>query len=79
MGRCIASVGKLCVSPSAFLAALLRILSIVESLLSVKMPSWVAWYLDFKSWSMTSCFLLGDSRLFVSTRASFFDFGGYVF
>ena len=39
---CIASAGKLGVSPSAFLAILLRILSIVSSCLSVKMPRWVA-------------------------------------
>ena len=41
-GRCIAYVGKLGVSPSAFLAALLSILSIVESCVSVKIPRWVA-------------------------------------
>jgi hypothetical protein len=45
----IASVRKLGISPRAFLAALLRILSIVSSYLSVKMPRWVAWYLDLSS------------------------------
>ena len=38
VGLCIASVGKLGVSPSAFLAALLRILSTCSKFLSVKMP-----------------------------------------
>ncbi len=38
VGLCIAFVGKLRVSPSAFLAALFRILSICSSCLSVKMP-----------------------------------------
>ena len=42
VGLCIASVGKLGVKPSAFLAALLRILSTCSSCLSVKMPRWVA-------------------------------------
>ena len=42
VGLCIASVGKLGVSPNAFLAALFRILSIVSSCLSVKMPRCVA-------------------------------------
>ena len=71
VGRCIASVGKLRIRPNAFLVALLSILSIVESYVSVKIPRWVAWYLDLSNWSMTSCFLLGDSRLLASTRASF--------
>ena len=70
-GRCIDSVGKLGIRPMAFLAALLSILSIVESCVSVKITRWVAWYLDLSNWSMTSCFLLGDSRLLVSIRASF--------
>ena len=39
VGLCIASVGKLGISPSAFLAALFSILSTVSSCLSVKMPS----------------------------------------
>jgi hypothetical protein len=43
-GLWIPSVGMLGTSPSAFLAALLRILSIVSSCLSVKMPKWVALY-----------------------------------
>ena len=30
----------------------------------------VAWYLDLRSWSITSCFLFGESHLFASTRAS---------
>ena len=42
VGRCIASVGKLGVRPNAFLAALLSILSIVESCVSVNIPRWVA-------------------------------------
>ena len=42
LGLCIASVGKLGISPSAFLAALLRILSTCSSCLSVKMLRWVA-------------------------------------
>ena len=71
VGRCIASVGKLGIRPSAFLAALLSILSIAVSCMFVKIPRWVAWYLDLSSWSMTSCFLLGDSLLLVSTRARF--------
>ncbi len=71
VGLCIASAGKLGVRPSAFLAALLSILSIVESCVSVKIPRWVAWYLDLSIWSMTSCFRLGDSLLLVSTRARF--------
>ena len=71
VGRCIASVGKLGVRPIACVAALLSILSIVFSCESVKIPRWVAWYLDLSSWSMTNCFLLGDSRHLVSTRASF--------
>ncbi len=70
MGRCIAFVGKMGVRPNAFLAPLSSILSIVESCVSVKIPTWVAWYLDLSNWSMTNCFLLGDSRLLVSTRAS---------
>ena len=71
VGRCIASVGKMGVRANGFLAALLSILSIVESCVSVKIPRWVAWYLDLSSWSMTRCFRLGDCLLLVSTRASF--------
>ena len=41
VGRCIASVGKLGVRPSEFLAAILSILSIVESCVSVKIPGCV--------------------------------------
>ena len=70
-GRCIASVGNLGVRPIAFLAALLNIFSIVESCVSVKILRWVAWYLDLSNWAMTSCIMLGDSRLLVSTRARF--------
>ena len=69
-GLCIASVRKLGVSPSAFLATLFRILSIVSSCLSVKMPRWVAWYFDF-SCSIASFLRLGDSSLFVTALASF--------
>ena len=71
VGLCIASVGKLGVSPSAFLAALFRILSIVSSCLSVKMPKWVAWQFDLSRCSITSFFRLGDSSLFVRALASF--------
>ncbi len=72
VGQYIACVGKLGVRLNAFLATLLSILLIVESYVSVQIPRWVAWYLDLSSWSMTSCFLLGDnSRLLGSTRASF--------
>ena len=46
VGLCIASVGRLGVRLSAFLAALLNILSSVKSWASVKIPRWVAWYLD---------------------------------
>ena len=46
MGLCIASVGKLGVRPSAFLAALLSILSIVFSCESMKIPRCAAWYLN---------------------------------
>jgi hypothetical protein len=49
VGRCIASIGKLGVRPNAFQAALFRILSIVFSCVSVKIPRWVAWYLDLSS------------------------------
>ena len=49
VGLCIASVGKLSVRPSAFLAALSSILPIVFSCESVKIPIWVAWYLDLSS------------------------------
>ena len=68
---CIASVGKLEITPSTFLAALLRSLSIVSCCLSVNMPKWVAWYFDFSSWSITCFFLLGDSSLFVRALASY--------
>ncbi len=42
LGRCIASVGKLGVSPSAFLAALLSILSIDSNCVSVNISKCVA-------------------------------------
>ena len=71
MGLCIAYVGKLGVSPSAFLAALLIILYIVSSCLSVKMPSWVAWYFDLSNCSITSFLRLGDSSLFARALANF--------
>jgi hypothetical protein len=71
VGRYIAFVGKLGVRPNEFLAALSSILSIVESCVYVKIPRRVAWYLDLRSWSIPSFFLLGDSLLWVSTRASF--------
>ena len=45
-GLCIASVVKLGIRPSAFLAAFLRILSTCSNCLSVKMPMWVAWVFD---------------------------------
>ena len=67
----IASVGKLGVSPREFLAALLRILSIVSSYLSVKMPRWIARYLDLSSRSITSFSPLGESNLQVTILASF--------
>ena len=70
-GLCIASVGKLGISPSAFLAALLGILSIASSFLSMKIPMWVAWYLGLSSWPITVFFRLGDSSLRVRTLASF--------
>jgi hypothetical protein len=38
---------------------------------SVKIPRWVAWYSNLSNWSRTSCFLPGDSRLLISTRAIF--------
>jgi len=69
VGLCIAFVGKLGIRPSAFLAALLRSLSIVSSCLSVNMPKWVAWYFDRSSWSITCFFLLGDGSLFVRALA----------
>ena len=71
VGLCIASVGKLGVRPSAFLAALLRILSICSNCLSVKMPRWVAWYFDLSSCLITSFLRSGDSSLFVRASASF--------
>jgi hypothetical protein len=46
---CIASAGKLGIKHSAFLAALLRSLSIVSRCLSVNIPKWVAWYFDLSS------------------------------
>ena len=49
LGRCIASVGKLAVRPSAFLAALLSTLSIVSSCESVNISKCITWYLDFSS------------------------------
>ncbi len=70
-GLCIASVGKLGVRPSAFLAALLRILSTCSNCLSVKIPRWVAYYFEFNSCSITSCLRLGDSSLFARALASF--------
>ena len=54
VGLWMASVGKLGRRPIAFLAALLRILSINSSCVSVNIPRCVALYLDFRSWSMTS-------------------------
>ncbi len=77
VGLCIASVGKLEMSPSAFLAALFRILSIVSSCFAVKMPWWVAWYLDLISWSITSCFRLGDSSLRVLCYVSYTVFKAF--
>ena len=62
VGRCIAFVGKLGVRPSEFLAGVLSILSIVESCVSVKIPRWVAWYLDLRSCSITRV-LYGGLRL----------------
>ena len=53
-GLCIACVGKLGIRPSAFLAALLRILSICSNCLSVNMPRWVAWYFDLSRCSIIS-------------------------
>ncbi len=70
-GLCIASVGKLRVRPVAFLAALFNSVSVVSSCLSVNMPKWVAWFLDFRRWFITRFFLLGESNLFVRTLASF--------
>ena len=55
VGLCIASIGKLGVSPILFLAALLSSLSIGSSCLSVNVPRWIAWYLDLSSWSI-ACF-----------------------
>ncbi len=49
VGRGIASFGKLGVRLNAFRAALLSIMSIVFSCVSVKIPRWVAWYLDLSS------------------------------
>jgi len=49
VGLFIASVEKLGFRLSAFLAALLRILYICSSCLSVKTPRWVAWYFDLSS------------------------------
>ena len=69
VGRFIASVGKLGVSSNAFLAAFSSILSIDSSCVSGNIPKCVAWYLDFSSWSITSCFLLGDRRRLVYTLA----------
>jgi hypothetical protein len=74
MGRCFASVGKLGISHIAFLAALSSKLSIVSSCVSVNIPRWVAWYLDLRSRYITSFFLLGDSRFFVSSLASYRTF-----
>ena len=68
---CIASIGKHEVSPSAILAALLRILSICSSCLSVKTPRWVAWYFDLSSCSIPSFLRLGNSSLFAKALASF--------
>ena len=59
VGLCIASIGKLGKCPSASLAALSRILSIVSSYLSAKIPRWVAWYFDLSSCSITSFFSVG--------------------
>ena len=71
VGLCIASVGKLGIRPSAFLAALLRILSTCYNYLSVKMPRGVAWYFDLSSCSITSFLRLGDSSLFAGAMANF--------
>ena len=79
VGRCIDSVGKLRVSPNAFLAVLLSILSIVSSCASVNIPRWLAWYLDLSSLSITSCFLFGDSRRFAYHPDELSNFCSYVF
>ena len=71
VGLCIAYVGKLGIRPSAFLAALLRILSICSNCLSVKMTRWVSWYFDLSSYSITSFLRPGDSSLFARALASF--------
>ena len=42
VGRCVASVRKVGMGPKAFLAALLRIMSIVSSCLSMNIPKKVA-------------------------------------
>ena len=49
VGRYFASVGKLGVRPSAFLAAHSSILSIVSRCESVNIPKCVAWYLELNS------------------------------
>ena len=69
-GGCIASVGNPGVRPSACLPALLRSLSIFWSCADVKMPRWVAWYLDLRSCSMTSSFRPGESLRLFSAVAS---------
>ena len=56
--RCI---GKLGISPIAFLVTLLSCLPIVSSCLSVNIPKWMAWYLDLSNWSIASVFKLGGS------------------
>jgi len=46
IGRCVASAGKLSISPIACRVALLRSLFSVLSCMSVNIPRWVAWYLE---------------------------------
>ncbi len=48
-GFCTPSMGKLGSRPRACLVALLRILSMVVSCLSLNIPRCVAWYMDFSS------------------------------
>jgi len=67
---CTASVKQLGIRPSAFLATLLRSLSIVSSCLSVNIPKWMVWYFHLSCWFITHFFLLGDSSLFVQALAS---------
>ncbi len=75
VGLSSVSVEKLGVRPKAFLAALLRSLYIASSFFSVKIPRWVAWYLDLNNWSVTSWSRIyhqvGGTKLFVRSVASF--------